>query len=144
MESTSGNAHTDMVSLWYEFLCDSFAKSSSTMLTLIWFLFGMRSYVIILQNLFHNTHIEMVSFWYGFLGVENRINLDLYGKNSTLFRLLHKRVVFFKIDDHIYVINHKMMKNRQKKKKKKKKKKVIKSHIFCFHQSENTSVNAHK
>ena len=43
------------------------------MLTLIWFLFGMRSYVIILQNLFHNTHIEMVSFWYGFLGVENRL-----------------------------------------------------------------------
>ena len=26
MESTSGNAHTDMVSLWYEVLCGSFAK----------------------------------------------------------------------------------------------------------------------
>ena len=26
MENTSGNAHTDMVSLWYEFICDSFAK----------------------------------------------------------------------------------------------------------------------
>ena len=23
MENTSGNAHTDMVSLWYEFLCES-------------------------------------------------------------------------------------------------------------------------
>ena len=59
MESASGNAHTDMVSLWYEFLCDSFAKPFSAMLTLIWFLFGMSSYVILLQNLFHNTHIEM-------------------------------------------------------------------------------------
>ena len=45
MENTSGNAHTDMVSLWYEFLCDSFAKPFSAMLTLIWFLFGMSSYV---------------------------------------------------------------------------------------------------
>ena len=52
MESTSGNAHTDMVSLWYEFLSDSSAKPFSAMLTLIWFLFGMSSYVILLQNLF--------------------------------------------------------------------------------------------
>ena len=63
MESTSGNAHTDMVSLWYEFLCDSFEKPFSAMLTLIWFLFGMSSYVILLQNLFHNTHIEMFFFF---------------------------------------------------------------------------------
>ena len=43
MENTSGNAHTDMVSLWYEFLCDSFAK------------------------IFLKTHTEMVSLRYGFL-----------------------------------------------------------------------------
>ena len=88
MESTSGNAHTDTVSLWYEFLCDSFVKLFSAMLTLIWFLFGMSSYVILLQNLFHNTHIEMFffcfcffvfCFWYGFLCVENSININLYG-----------------------------------------------------------------
>ena len=66
MESTSRKAHTDMVSLWYEFLCDSFAKPFSAMLTLIWFLFGMSSYVIFLQNLFHNnTHIEIVFFFLG-------------------------------------------------------------------------------
>ena len=43
MESTSGNAHTDMVSLWYEFLRDFFAKR------------------------FRKTHTAMVSLWYGFL-----------------------------------------------------------------------------
>ena len=78
------NAHTDMVSLWYEFLCDSFSKPFSAMLTLIWFLFGMSSYAILLQNVFHNTHIEIFLsffffFWYGFLCVENRININLYG-----------------------------------------------------------------
>ena len=69
MESTSGNAHTDMVSLWYEFLCDSFAKPFSAMLTLIRFLFGVSSYVIFLQNLFHNrpTHIEIGFFFFFFL-----------------------------------------------------------------------------
>ena len=41
MESTFGNAHTDM-----------------------WFLFGMNSYVILLQK---QTHTEMVSLRYGFL-----------------------------------------------------------------------------
>ena len=66
MESTSGNAHTDMVSLWYEFLCDAFAKPFSAMLTLIYFLFGMSS-VIFLQNLFHNTHIEIFFFFFFFL-----------------------------------------------------------------------------
>ena len=66
MESTSSNAHTDMVSLWYEFLCDSFAKPFSAMLTLIWFLFGMSSYVIFLQNLFQNTHIKIGFFFFFF------------------------------------------------------------------------------
>ena len=52
-----------LISLWYEFfICDSFAKPFSAMLTLIWFLFGMSSYVILLENLFHNTHIEMGFF----------------------------------------------------------------------------------
>ena len=56
-----------MVSLWYEFLRDSFAKSFCAMLTLIWFLFGMSSYVIFLQNLFHNTtHIEIGFFFFFF------------------------------------------------------------------------------
>ena len=45
MESTSGNAYTDigLVSLWYEFLRDFFAKP------------------------FRKTHTAMVSLWYGFL-----------------------------------------------------------------------------
>ena len=42
MESTSGNAHTDMVSLWYEFLRDFFAKplqnSQCNGFSLVWVL----------------------------------------------------------------------------------------------------------
>ena len=50
MINTSGNAHNDMVPLWYVFLCDSFVKSflqHSHQLTLKWFLFGMGSYVVL-------------------------------------------------------------------------------------------------
>ena len=54
------NAHTDMVSLWYEFLCDSFAKP-----------FPQYSY--------WNVFFFFFFFWYGFLCVENRININLYG-----------------------------------------------------------------
>ena len=38
-------------------------KAHLAMLTLIWFLFGMNSYVIFLQNLFRKTHTVMVSLW---------------------------------------------------------------------------------
>ena len=60
-------AHTDMVSLWYEFLW-FFVKPFSAILTLIWFLFGMSSYVILCKTLFCNAHTDyMVSLWYGVL-----------------------------------------------------------------------------
>ena len=60
MESTSGNAHTDMVSLWYEFLRDSFATP-----------FPQYSY--------WNVFFFFFFFGYGFLCVENRISINLYG-----------------------------------------------------------------
>ena len=66
MESTSGNAHTDMVSLWYEFLRDFFLQNLFTKLTLQWFLFGMGSYKIMWYSLCVkccNAHTDEVSFW---------------------------------------------------------------------------------
>ena len=42
-------------------------KAHLAMLTLISFLFGMRSYVVLLQNRFCNAHTDTVSLWCGFL-----------------------------------------------------------------------------
>ena len=55
--------------------------------TLIWFLFGMRSYVVLLQNRFCNAHTDMVSLWCGFL-------CDSFGSKTFSIILALKRFLF--------------------------------------------------
>ena len=115
-------SHSDMVSLWCEFWCYLwghlffhgkhiwqcshwygfslvwglmwfFCKIVSAMLTLIWFLLGVGSYVILLSNLFQNTRIEMVSLWYAFLYLDDRIELVRHDRSPSYAYILCSRTL---------------------------------------------------
>ena len=80
---------TLIVSLWYEIgFMWFFCKTVSAMFALTWFLFGMDSYVILSQNLFHNTRIEMISLGYAFLCIDDRIELVRHDRSPSYAYIL--------------------------------------------------------
>ena len=123
------NIHIEMVSFWYGFLC----VENRINLNLYGMILKSRSYAYILCSRTSKVTKNDKSLNF----TAKKLWLTKKTKNSTLFFVycisVHSRIF---LNRWSYLCN-------QSQNYEKSAKKIIKSHIFCFHQSENTSVDAY-